>query len=385
MELALSDIQIQIQSSAKKFAEAELAPVAAMLDNGRGREVYLANLRKLAELGFMGLNVDAEYGGTEAGVVAFSVAMTEIAKSCAATAVAMSVTNLVSEVIQSIGTEEQKLRYIPRLCGGEYVGGSFCLSESGAGSDPSGMQTRAVLDDDEWVINGTKMWISSAEHAGIFVVWAVSDSSVPKGKGITCFLVERDNPGVTIGKAEHKMGQRGSSTNPVIFDNCRVPASSILGDPNDGFRIAITELAGGRIGIGSLALGVATAAMDIARAYTSEREQFGKKISDFQGIQWSLADTYTELEAGRLLLMNAAYLKETEQPFMKQAAMAKLYTTEAANRACYNALQLMGGAGYTEEYPLERFARDVRVTTIYEGTSEIQRVIIGRELLREIA
>jgi alkylation response protein AidB-like acyl-CoA dehydrogenase len=385
MELALSDIQIQIQSSAKKFAEVELTPVAAMLDNGQGREVYLANLRKLAELGFMGLNVDAEYGGTEAGVVAFSIAMTEIAKSCAATAVAMSVTNLVSEVIQSIGTEEQKLRYIPRLCGGEYAGGSFCLSESGAGSDPSGMQTRAVLDDDEWVINGTKMWISSAEHAGIFVVWAVSDSSVPKGKGITCFLVERDNPGVTIGKAEHKMGQRGSSTNPVIFDNCRVPASSILGDPNDGFRIAITELAGGRIGIGSLALGVATAAMDIARVYISEREQFGKKISAFQGIQWSLADTYTELEAGRLLLMNAAYLKETEQPFMKQAAMAKLYTTEAANRACYNALQLMGGAGYTEEYPLERFARDVRVTTIYEGTSEIQRVIIGRELLREIA
>ena len=385
MELALSDIQIQIQSSAKKFAEVELTPVAAMLDNGQGREVYLANLRKLAELGFMGLNVDAEYGGTEAGVVAFSVAMTEIAKSCAATAVAMSVTNLVSEVIQSIGTEEQKLRYIPRLCGGEYAGGSFCLSESGAGSDPSGMQTRAILEDDEWVINGTKMWISSAEHAGIFVVWAVSDSSVPKGKGITCFLVERDNPGVTIGKAEHKMGQRGSSTNPVIFDNCRVPASSILGDPNDGFRIAIAELAGGRIGIGSLALGVATAAMDIARAYISEREQFGKKISDFQGIQWILADTYTELEAGRLLLMNAAYLKETEQPFMKQAAMAKLYTTEAANRACYNALQLMGGAGYTEEYPLERFARDVRVTTIYEGTSEIQRVIIGRELLREIA
>ena len=385
MELALSDIQIQIQSSAKKFAEVELTPVAAMLDNGQGREVYLANLRKLAELGFMGLNVDAEYGGTEAGVVAFSIAMTEIAKSCAATAVAMSVTNLVSEVIQSIGTEEQKLRYIPRLCGGEYAGGSFCLSESGAGSDPSRMRTRAVLEDDEWVINGTKMWISSAEHAGIFVVWAVSDSSVPKGKGITCFLVERDNPGVTIGKAEHKMGQRGSSTNPVIFDNCRVPASSILGDPNDGFRIAITELAGGRIGIGSLALGVATAAMDIARVYISEREQFGKKISAFQGIQWSLDDTYTELEAGRLLLMNAAYLKETEQPFMKQAAMAKLYTTEAANRACYNALQLMGGAGYTEEYPLERFARDVRVTTIYEGTSEIQRVIIGRELLREIA
>lgn len=385
MHLALTDIQSQIQDGARKFSEAELTPNAATLDRGQGRELYLTNLRKLAELGFMGLNVDSEYGGTEAGVVAFSVAMTEIAKSCAATAVSVSVTNLVCEVIQSIGTETQKQRYIPKLCSGEYVGGSFCLSEAGAGSDPSGLQTRAVRDGDEWVINGTKMWISSAEYAGVFVVWAVTDPNVAKGKGITCFLVDSDNPGVSIGKAEHKMGQRGSSTNPVIFENCRVPADAILGKPNDGFRIAIAELAGGRIGIGSLALGVATAAMDIARKYASEREQFDSKISDFQGIQWNMADTYTELEAARLLLMNAAYLKETGQSFMKQAAMAKLYSTEAANRACYNALQLMGGAGYTEEYPLERFARDVRVTTIYEGTSEIQRVIIGRELLREIA
>jgi len=385
MELALTDIQAQIQDGARKFSETELSPIAAALDRGESRDLYLANLRKLAELGFMGLNVDSQYGGTEAGVVAFSVAMTEIAKSCAATAVSVSVTNLVCEVIQSIGTEEQKQRYIPKICSGEYVGGSFCLSEAGAGSDPSGMQTRAVRDADEWVINGTKMWISSAEYAGMFVVWAVTDPDAPKGKGITCFLVESDTPGISIGKAEHKMGQRASSTNPVIFENCRVPADAILGKPNDGFRIAIAELAGGRIGIGSLALGVATAAMDIARQYASDREQFNSKISDFQGIQWSMADTYTELEAARLLLMNAAYLKETGQSFMKQAAMAKLYSTEAANRACYNALQLMGGAGYTEEYPLERFARDVRVTTIYEGTSEIQRVIIGRELLREIA
>ncbi|MFP6682587.1 MAG: acyl-CoA dehydrogenase family protein [Gammaproteobacteria bacterium] len=385
MELALTDIQMQIQDSAKKFAEAELAPIAAILDTGNGRQDYLNNLRKLADLGFMGLNVSAEYGGTEAGVVAFSVAMTEIARACAATAVAVSVTNLVGEVIQSIGTEKQKQYYIPKLCNGEYPGGSFCLSESGAGSDPSRMQTHAVLDGDEWVINGTKMWISSAEHSGLFVVWAVTDPELPKGKGITCFLVECGTPGITIGKGEHKMGQRGSSTNPVIFEDCRLPADTILGKPNDGFRIAIAELAGGRIGIGSLALGVATAAMDIARQYVSEREQFDRKISDFQGIQWMLADTYTELEASRLLLMNAAYLKESGQPFMKQAAMAKLYATEAANEACYKALQLMGGAGYTEEYPLERFSRDVRVTTIYEGTSEVQRVIIARELLREIA
>lgn len=385
MELELTDIQSQIQDSARKFAEAELAPYAATLDAGGGRDIYLASLRKLADLGFMGLNIDAEYGGTEAGVVAFSVAMTEIARACAATAVAVSVTNLVAEVIQSIGTEEQKQYYIPKLCSGEYPAGSFCLSEAGAGSDPSGMQTRAVRDGDDWVINGTKMWISSAEYAGVFVVWAVTDPDVPKGKGITCFLVAANTPGITIGKAEKKMGQRGSSTNPVIFEDCRVPADAILGEPNDGFRIAVAELAGGRIGIGSLALGVAAAAMDAAREYASEREQFDQKITDFQGIQWMLADTYTELEASRLLLMSAAYRKETGQSFMKQAAMAKLYSTEAANRACYKALQLMGGAGYTEEFPVERYARDVRVTSIYEGTSEIQRVIIARELLREVA
>lgn len=385
MKLALNDIQTQIQNSAKKFAEAELAPLAATLDAGTGRENLLQNLEKLANLGFMGLNVDTQYGGTEAGVVAFSVAMTEIAKACAATAVTVSVTNLIGEVIQSIGTEEQKNKYIPKLCNGEYAGGSFCLSEAGAGSDPSGMQTRATLDGNQWVISGTKMWISSAEHAGVFVVWAVTDPTVSRGKGITCFLVESGTPGITIGKAENKMGQRGSCTNPVIFEDCRVPANAILGKPNDGFRIAMAELAGGRIGIGSLALGIANSAMDIARQYVCEREQFDKKISEFQGVQWMLADTYTELEASRLLLMNAAYLKETGQPFMKEAAMAKLYATEAANDACYKALQLMGGAGYTEEYPLERFTRDVRVTTIYEGTSEVQRLIIARELLREIA
>ena len=247
------------------------------------------------------------------------------------------------------------------------------------------MQTRAVRDGDEWVINGTKMWISSAEYAGLFVVWAVTDSDAPKGKGISCFLVEADTPGITIGKAEKKMGQRGSSTNPVIFENCRVSHDAMLGKPNDGFRIAIAELAGGRIGIGSLALGVACAAMDIASRYAQEREQFDQAIADFQGIQWMLADTYTNLEASRLLIMNAAYKKEKGEYFMKEAAMAKLFSTEAANEACYKALQLLGGAGYTEEFPLERFARDVRVTSIYEGTSEIQRVIIARELLKEIA
>ncbi len=385
MQLALSEEQSLIQETARRFAETELAPVAATLESPAGRPVYLAKLKQLAELGFMGLNVDPEYGGTGAGVVAFSVAMTEIARACASTAVAMSVNNLVCEVIQSIGTEAQKEAYIPKLCSGEFPCGSFCLSEAGAGSDPSRVSTRAVRDGQDWILDGTKMWISSAEYAGFFVVWAVTDASAPSGKGISCFLVDADNPGVTIGKAEHKMGQRASSTNPVVFDDCRVPASAMLGDENAGFRIAVGELTGGRIGIASLALGVGAAAIDFARQYVTEREQFGQKIAEFQGIQFMLADTYTEREAGRLLVMNAAWMKETGQPYMQAASMAKLFCSEWANRACYTAIQLMGGAGYTEEYPLERFARDARVTSIYEGTSEIQRVIISRELLKEVS
>ena len=385
MHLALTEEQSLIQETARRFSDTELAPIAASLEAVEQRPLYLEKLQQLADLGFMGLNIDEAYGGTNAGVVAFSVAITEIARACASTAVAMSVTNLVGEVIQAIGNEEQKQHYIPKLCSGAYQGGSFCLSETGAGSDPSGLKTRAALDGDEWVLNGTKMWISSAEYAGLFVVWAVTDPERPQGKGISCFLVERDAPGVTIGKPERKMGQRASSTNPVIFDDCRIPLKALLGKPNDGFRVAVGELTGGRIGIGSLALGIATAAMSIARQYVTEREQFSTKIADFQGIRWMLADTYTELEAARLLLMSAAYLKETGQPFTKAASMAKLYASEAANRACYTAIQLMGGVGYTQEVPLERYARDARVTTIYEGTSEIQRVIIARELLNELS
>ena len=229
------------------------------------------------------------------------------------------------------------------------------------------------------------MWISSAEYAGFFVVWAVTDPTAKPGKGISCFLVEASNPGVSIGPAETKMGQKASSTNSVIFEECRVKHDAMLGGENAGFKIAVSELVGGRIGIASLALGIGTAAIDFARQYTTEREQFGQKISNFQGLQFMMADTYTELEAAKLLVLNAAWKKENNHPYMKNASMAKLFCTEAANKACYTALQLMGGAGYTSDYPLERFARDARVTTIYEGTSEIQRVIIARELLKEIA
>ena len=319
----------------------------------------------------MGLNIEAEYGGTDAGVVAFSLAVTEIARACASTAVAMSVTNLVGEVIQAIGNEEQKKHYIPKLCSGACTTGSFCLSEAGAGSDPSNLKTRAVRDGDEWVLNGTKMWITSAEFAGLFVVWAVTDPELPQGKGISCFLVEGGTPGMTIGSPEHKLGQRASCTNPVIFDDCRIPFEALLGERNDGFRVAVGELTGGRIGIGSLALGIATAAMDTARRYVTEREQFGTKIGDFQGIQWMLADTYTELEAARLLLMSAAYLKETGQPFTRAASMAKLYASEAANRACYTGYSTHGRrglypgipsgalrAGCARDVDLRRYERD---------------------------
>jgi alkylation response protein AidB-like acyl-CoA dehydrogenase len=382
MYLELTEEQKLIQETARDFARAELEPVAAKLDQEGDQPTFLANLRKLAELGFMGLNVHGAYGGSEAGVISFSLAITEIARACASTAVTLSVTNMVAEVIQAIGTEEQKQAYIPRLCSGEYAAGGFALTETGAGSDPAGMTTTAVLDGDEWVLNGSKIFITSAPYAGVFVAWAVTDRNAPKGKGISCFLVEQGTPGLIIGKQEEKTGQHASSTNEVIFDNCRIPKHALMGKMNDGFRIAVGELAGGRIGIGSLGLGVGLAAMDYATRYANERVQFGQKITDFQATQWKIAESYTELEAARLLLMNAAFRKETGRSFAKEASMAKMFATEAANRACYNAVQMLGGYGYTRDFPVERYARDARITAIYEGTNEIQRVIIAREILR---
>ena len=385
MNLDLNQEQKLIQETARDFAKTELEPVAAKLDKDKDRAIFLINLKKMADLGFMGLNIEEAYGGTAAGVVAFSLAVTEVARACAAIAVPVSVTNLVAEVIQAVGSEEQKRRYIPKICSGEYAAASFSLTETCAGSDPSGMKTSAVKDGDFYIINGSKIFISSAPYAGVFVVWAVTDKSAPKGKGISCFLVEAGTPGLAIGKEERKMGQHASATNELIFTDCRVPASALMGKLNDGFRIAVAELAGGRIGVGSLGLGIGLAAIDFATRYAAEREQFGQKITNFQAIQSMIADTYTELEAARLLLMNAAFQKENKRPFAKQASMAKVFATEGANRACYRALQMLGGYGYIEDFPVERYARDARVTTIYEGTSEIQRLIIAREILRELA
>ena len=382
MNLDLNEEQKLIQNTARDFATTELEPAAAGLDQGRGDEIFFTNLKKLSELGFMGLNIKDQYGGSEAGVVAFSVAMTEIARACASTAVTVSVNNMVGEAIQALGDDEQKNRYIPKICSGEYPAGAFALTEPGAGSDPAGMTTTAVLDGSDWVLNGSKIFITSAPYAGVFVVWAVTDPKAPKGKGISTFLVENGAKGLIVSKKEEKMGQHASATNEVLFQDCRVPAHALMGKPNDGFRVAVSELAGGRIGIGSLGLGVGLAAMDFATRYSLERSQFGKKICEFEAIQWKIADMYTRLEAARLLLMSAAFKKEQGRSFTKEASMAKVFATESANLACYEAMQILGGYGYTRDFPVERFSRDARITTIYEGTSEIQRLIISREILR---
>jgi alkylation response protein AidB-like acyl-CoA dehydrogenase len=359
--------------------------VAAIHDTTGDRPTFLKNLRKLGELGLMGINVKGEYGGSEAGVIAFSLAITEIARACASTAVTMSVNNMVAEVIQAIGTEDQKKAYIPKICSGEYYAGGFGLTETMAGSDPAGMRCQAVTDGDSYILNGNKLFITSAEYAGVFVVWAVTDKEAKKGKNISTFLVENGVKGLTIGRAEHKMGQHGSATNELIFEDCRIPKTALMGKLNDGFRTAAGELAGGRIGIGSLGLGVGQAAIDFATRYAKERKQFEQPITNFQAIQWMIAESYTELEAARLLLMNAAFKKEQGKFFAREASMAKYYATEAAERACHRAIQMLGGYGYTKEFPVERYFRDVRITSIYEGTNQIQRLIIARDILSSIA
>lgn len=383
MDFKLNEEQMMIQETARSFAQKELEPVAEKLDKKKDPSLIIDNVKKLAQLGFMGLCVPECYGGAQAGAVAYSLALTEIGKACASTAVTMSVNNMVAELLVEFGTEEQKQKYVPKLVSGEYVAGSFCLTESSAGSDPTGMKTVAVENDKGYLLNGSKLFITSAEYAGIFVVWAVTDKKAPRGKGISTFIVEKGTPGCNVGRNEEKMGQRGSATNEVHFEDCQIPKEHLLGGLNNGYGIALAELAGGRIGIGSMSVGIGLAAIDFATRYAKERIQFGKPISSFQALQWMIADSYTELDAAQLLILRAAYLKETGKPYSREAAMGKLYASEAANRACYKAVQMLGGYGYVEEYPVERFYRDARVTTIYEGTSEIQRLVIARSYLKD--
>ena len=383
MQFAFTQEELMIQDAARRLAREKLAPLAAELDRGEGRAEMLANLKTLAQSGFMALNVSAAYGGAEAGVAAFALAVMELAAGCAATTGAVAITNMVAEVIEAVGTPEQKASHLPKLADGTYAAGSFCLTEAGAGSDPAAMTTRATREGEFYVLNGEKIYISSADFAGVFVVWAVTDASRPKGKGVSCFLIEAGTEGMTIGKPEKKMGQTGSTACPVRFHNCRVPASALMGKEHDGFRIAVGELAGGRIGVASLSYGIARAAMDAAIAYMKERRQFGQRLADFQGLQWMIADRETELEAARLLILSAAAQKDRKQPYARAASMAKLYASEAAHRATDTAIQLFGGAGYLKDYPVERHARDARITRLYEGTSEIQRLIISRDILRQ--
>ncbi|MBI4914672.1 MAG: acyl-CoA dehydrogenase family protein [Acidobacteria bacterium] len=370
--------QLMVRDMARDFARREVFPVAAALD----REARFPSelVRRLAELGLMGVNVRDEFGGAQAGSVAYVLALLEIAAGCAATSVTMGVTNMVAEVIQQFGTDAQRRKYIPAITGGRFACASFALSEAGAGSDAGSMKTSARRDGDHWVVNGEKAWITSGPRAGVFVLWARTGGEGTAG--ISTFLVEPGTPGFSIGRHEDKLGLRASETVSLIFEDCRIPADALLGELNRGFRIAMMALDGGRLGIAAQSLGISRSAIEEATAYAKERKQFGRPIAEFQAIQWMLADCATEWEAAHLLLLRAAWLKEQGLPFSKEASMAKVFCSEKANAICARCFQIHGGYGYVKEYPIERHLRDVRVTTIYEGTSEVQRLVISRQLLK---
>ncbi len=378
LDFSPDQAQAMVQGVAREVAERRLRPAAAEFE--RTERFPREQLRELAGLGLMGVNVPAAYGGAEAGAVAYALAMIEIARGCASTAVTMAVTNMVAEVIIAFGTEEQRQRHVPKITSGEYAAASFALSEPEAGSDPGSMRTTARRVPGGWELEGQKQWITSGEHAGVLVVWARTGG--PGTKGVSCFLVEGGAPGLKIGRAEDKMGLRASNTVALTFEGCVVPEGALLGAPEGGFKIAMMALDGGRVGIASQACGIASAALDEATRYAKDRHQFGRPIADFQGVQWHLANSRVELDAARALALRAAWRKEAGRPFSQEAAMAKLYASEASNRICQRAIQVLGGYGYTREFSVERNWRDARVTTIYEGTSEIQRTVIARNVLR---
>jgi len=364
----------------RDFTDKNIKPVAGLFDEEK--QFPYENLKKMANQGLMGMNIPVEFGGSEVGVVAYSLAITEIAKGCASHAVTTSVTNMVAEVIYEFGQEEIKRKHVPKLCNGQYPAGSFAITEPHTGSDAGNIRTSAIRQKESYVLNGSKTLITSGEASGVTVTWAITDRNAKKGKGISAFVIEKGSPGFIIGKAEEKMGHRASQTNELAFDNCTIPANCLLGKEGEGFKIAMMELDGGRIGIGSLSVGVGFAAIDFATQYVKEREAFGKPLSSFEAIQWMIADSYTGLEAAHLLVLRAAYLKENKLPFTKEASMAKLFATETARNVAIRAIQMLGGYGYTKDYPVERYLRDIIGTTLYEGTSEVQRIVISREILQ---
>jgi len=380
MFFKLTDEQLMIQTMARDFSRNVLAPTASERD--RTGEFPAENLKKMGELGFMGMMVPFEYNGSGADTVSYVLALSEIAYSCASTAVVMSVHNsIVCESIYRLGTDEQKETYLRPLAAGDIIG-AFAMTEPHAGSDPVRQSTTAVRDGAYYVLNGTKRFITSGKTAGLTIVTAVTDKT-KRHKGISAFLVKKDTPGFSAGNVEDKMGLRASDTTDLIFNNCRIPAKDLLGEEGDGFKIAMKALDGGRIGIAAQSVGVAQAALDAAVDYAKIREQFGQPISKFQGLRWMIADMATEIEAARQLMFSAAAMKDQDEKYTAQASMAKLFASEMVNRIVEKALQIHGGYGFIKDYPVERFYRDARVFTIYEGTSEIQRVVISNHILQD--
>ncbi|MGD8955623.1 MAG: acyl-CoA dehydrogenase [Desulfobacterales bacterium] len=380
MAFALNDEQLMIQAMVREFARKVLAVTAAERD--RTKAFPAENLKKMGELGLMGMMVPMAYGGEGADTLGYVAALAEVAYACAATAVVMSVHNsIVCESILRFGTEDQKQKYLKPLASGRRIG-AFALTEPHAGSDPVSQSTTAVRDKTTYIINGSKRFTTTGKNSGLVIVTAKTDEG-QRHKGISAFLVEKNTPGLVVGREEEKMGLRASDTTDLIFEDCRVPEENRLGREGDGFKIAMTALDGGRIGIAAQSVGVAQAAFDATVKYVKQREQFGRKISKFQGLRWTIADMATEIEAARQLMYVAAAMKDRGEKFTAQASMAKLFASEMVNRVTAKAIQFHGGYGFTQDYPVERYYRDARVFTIYEGTSEIQRVVISNEILKD--
>lgn len=379
MDLRFTEEQEMMRKMVRDFARTEIPPWIPSMD---GEDRFPGELvRKMGELGLMGIPVPEEWGGAGADFVSYILALEEIAKVSAATGVILAVhTSVGTFPILRYGTEEQKQKYVSRLAQGEYLG-AFALTEPHAGSDASAIRTRAVRKGDRYILDGSKIFITNAGAADTYVTFAVTDPD-QGSKGISAFIVEKDTPGLIVGKKEKKMGLGGSNTSELILESAEVPVKNRLGREGQGYEIALSNLAGGRIGIGAQALGIATSALEVATAYAKERHQFGRPIGKLQAIQYKLADIATEVEAARLLIYRAANLYQEGRPCRKESSMAKMFASDTAMKATVEAVQVFGGYGYTREYPVERLFRDAKITQIYEGTNEIQRLVIAGELLK---
>jgi len=376
IDLSLTPRQARARDIAREAADGLLRPAAVAHD--RDETFPTEALRELGRRGLMGVNIDPAHGGMGAGVVAYALAVRELAGACAGTTVAMMVTNMVAETIQRWADAPLAARFLPRITSGEWPAAGFSLSEPGAGSDAASLRTTATRDGDSYVLEGTKAWVTSGGHAGVNLVMAKTEHGA-RARGISAFLVPGETPGLTATKPEDKAGLRASSTTQLVFDGCRIPAANRVGAEGDGFEIAMTALDGGRVGVSAQACGLASAALKAAARYAAAQGL------DDQGTQILLADSATELDAGWLLCMRAASMKDRGERLTREAAMSKVFCSEAADRICQRAIEVLGPAGFTGAHPVERFARDVRVTRIYEGTSEVQRIVIAREVLKALA